>query len=167
MNITKKIIITDTNIITDLNIAHILNKFVSLDNVYISDLIKYDEINNQTGDLEVINKFKVIKSSDKDIIDALSINKKEVKLSIYDANNFVLAKKHNGILATGDSKLRNYAMKNGIPVIRTLKIIELLLDNKIISKEESLNACNLLKNNTFTRIPIKDIDNLINKLKKE
>ena len=44
MNITSKIIITDTNIITDLNNANILEKFVKLDNVYISDMVKNDEI---------------------------------------------------------------------------------------------------------------------------
>mgnify|MGYP006939889135 FL=1 len=35
MNITEKIIITDTNIITDLNNAGILEKFIELDNVYV------------------------------------------------------------------------------------------------------------------------------------
>ena len=40
MNIEKKIIITDTNIITDLYIANVLIEFINLDNVYISDVIK-------------------------------------------------------------------------------------------------------------------------------
>lgn len=48
MSITKKIIITDTNIITDLFNANILEEFINLDNVYISDLVKNDEINNKT-----------------------------------------------------------------------------------------------------------------------
>ena len=60
MNITSKIIITDTNIITDLNNAGILDKFVKLDNVYISDMVKNDEIKNSTGNLEIIHKFKTI-----------------------------------------------------------------------------------------------------------
>ena len=46
MNITTKIIITDTNIITDLNNANILEEFINMDNVYISDMIKNDEINS-------------------------------------------------------------------------------------------------------------------------
>ena len=45
MSITKKIIITDTNIITDLFNANILEEFINFDNVYISDLVKNDEIN--------------------------------------------------------------------------------------------------------------------------
>ncbi len=55
MNITTKIIITDTNIITDLNNAKILEYFAALDNVFISDLIKHDEINDLIG--HFFNKF--------------------------------------------------------------------------------------------------------------
>jgi hypothetical protein len=40
MNIEKKIIITDTFIVTDLYIANVLIEFINLDNVYISDVIK-------------------------------------------------------------------------------------------------------------------------------
>ena len=40
MNITAKIIITDTNIITDLSNAGVLEKFIELDNVFVSDLVK-------------------------------------------------------------------------------------------------------------------------------
>ena len=56
MNITKKIIITDTNIITDLSDANVLLEFIMLDNVYICDMIKVNEINEQTGNIEIINK---------------------------------------------------------------------------------------------------------------
>lgn len=58
MNITKKIIITDTNIITDLNNANILKEFVSLDNVYISDILKNDEINTKTCNLNLIKELE-------------------------------------------------------------------------------------------------------------
>ena len=57
MTITTKIIITDTNIITDLSNANILDKFVMLDNVYISDMVKNDEVNYDTGNIDIIQKF--------------------------------------------------------------------------------------------------------------
>ena len=63
MNITTKIIVTDTNIITDLHNANILEEFTGLDNVYISDLVKEEETNEKTGNLKVINKFKIIDAS--------------------------------------------------------------------------------------------------------
>lgn len=67
MNITKKIIITDTNIITDLSDANVLLEFIMLDNVYICDMIKVNEINEQTGNIEIINKMKVISATSEDI----------------------------------------------------------------------------------------------------
>lgn len=111
MNITKKIIITDTNIITDLNNANILEEFVNLDNVYISDLIKHDEVNFQTGNIKIINKFKVIPATANQLIKVNALSIKEKKLSTYDLVNYVIAKDNNCILATGDNRLKIYSLK--------------------------------------------------------
>lgn len=80
MNITKKIIITDTNIITDLSNAKILEKFINLDNVYISDMIKNDEINKKTCNPKLINKFKVIKSTSKQLIEITELSQQKKKI---------------------------------------------------------------------------------------
>lgn len=162
MNITKKIIITDTNIITDLNNANILKKFVNLDNVYISDLVKCDEINSNTGNTEIISNFKVITSTAEQLLEISSLSKVAKKLSIYDILNFIIARDNNCILATGDNRLKNFSEKNNVEVIRTLKIISLMKDKDIISTEEAITACELLRKNQKTRIPE---DDLIDKIK--
>lgn len=167
MNITTKIIITDTNIISDLNNAKILEQFVELDNVYISDLIKYDEINSATGDTNIISKFKIINATAEELAEISSVRLKKPRLSPYDALNYIIARDNNGILATGDNELKKYAEKNGIEVIRTLKIVELMLRNNIISYKEAIKACKLLNATPTTRIPKEDIDNLIEKLEKD
>ena len=154
MNITQKIIITDTNIITDLNNANILEAFVKLDNVYISDMVKNDEINSNTGNVNIINRFKTISA-------------KVNGLSQYDIINYIIARDNNAILATGDNKLKIFSENNGIDVIRTLKIIKLIETNKIISKDEAIEACTLLKENKSTRIPKDNIEDLINEFKKD
>lgn len=167
MNITKKIIITDTNIITDLNNANILKEFIELDNVYISDIIKSDEINSKTGNINLINKFKVITASSKQLIEVNNLSKKEKRLSTYDLLNYVIARDNNCILATGDNKLKIYSESKKIEVIRTLKIIKLMKNNNIISCRKAIDACIRLKNNPSTRIPKEDINNLINELNKD
>ena len=167
MSLKEKIIITDTNIITDLDTALILEDFVNLDNVFISDLVKRDEINYKTGNIDVINNFKVISSTDSEIIEAIELSKIERKLSIYDLNNYILARNNNGILATGDNRLKLFAEKNNIEVIRTLKVISYLKKNSIISTEKAINALILLKDSPTCRIPSNDIDNLINDFNKE
>lgn len=163
MSITKKIIVTDTNIITDLSNAKILKQFVALDNVYISDMILNDEINSKTCDINIKN-FKVLQSSSKQLLEVSNLANVYRKLSIYDLLNYVLARDNNGILATGDNRLKKFSETKGIEVIRTLKIIELMVNNNVISYKEAITACELLKNNSDTRIPLESINELMKKL---
>ena len=167
MNITSKIIITDTNIITDLDNANLLEKFVKLDNVYISDMVKNDEIKTSTGDINLIKQIKVIETSGEQFLEMMELKKENKKLSTYDLINYILARDNNFILATGDNRLKDFAEKNNVEVIRTLKIIKLLNEKSIISSNEAINACELLKLNPFTRIPEENINNLVNKLEKD
>ena len=162
MNITKKIIITDTNIITDLNNANILEKLVNLDKVYISDLVKCDEINSNTGNTKIISNFKVISSTADQLLEISCLSKIAKKLSTYDILNFILARDNDCILATGDNRLKKFSEKNNVEVIRTLKIISLMREKNIISTEEAITACELLRKNQKTRIPE---DDLIYKIK--
>lgn len=167
MNIATKIIITDTNIITDLNNANILEEFISLDNVYISDMVKNDEINSKTGNVKLINKFKVISATAAQLIEVSNLTYTEKKLSTYDLLNFVIARDNNCILATGDNRLKNYSEQNGVEVFRTLKIIKLMKENNVISCRKAIEACNLLKQCPNTRIPATHVNNLIEELEKD
>ncbi len=167
MNITTKIIITDTNIITDLSNANILDKFVKLDNVYISDMVKRDEINSDTGNVNIIKKFKTINATSEEIDEIFKISQKIRGLSPYDIINFIIARNNNAILATGDKKLKDYSEANGVEVIRTLKIIKLMKEKNVITTKEAINACSKLKENNNTRIPSANIDNTIKEFEKD
>lgn len=79
-------------------------------------------------------------------------------MSFYDLLNFIIARNNNGILTTRDNRLKEYSIKNNVEVIRTLRIIRLMYENKIISRDKALNAYTLLIDNNNTRIPV----NLIN-----
>lgn len=167
MNITPKIIITDTNIITDLNNANILKEFISLGNVYISDMVMNDEINSKTGNVKLINTFKVIEATTNELLEVTKLSLTEKKLSTYDLLNYVIAKNNNAILATGDNRLKLFSESKGVEVIRTLKIIELMVEHNSISKDKAIRACELLLKSPKTRIPKNDINNLLEKLKKD
>lgn len=167
MNITEKIIITDTNIITDLNNAGLLEEFITIKNVYVSDLIKADELNSKTGNLNTLKKAKVISATEKQVLEAVNLSLINKKLSMYDLLNYVLARDNNCLLATGDNRLKQYAETNDVEVIRTLKIIELMTTHGIISKEIAIISCQKLKENPRTRIPIDSIEQVITFLTKE
>lgn len=167
MSIKERIIVTDTNIITDLSNANVLEEFILLDNVYISDMVKSDEINYKTCNCESIDRLKTISLNAEQLKEVYNLSTIESGLSPYDLISYVIARDNNYILATGDNRLRNYSLSNGVSVIRTLKIIELMAKEKIISNKKAIDACNLLKMNPSTRIPINYINNLINKLNKD
>lgn len=162
MNITKKIIVTDTNIITDLFNCKLLDDFIVLDNVYVSDIVKRDEFNEKTASFEIISKIKCLELSENDLEEVMKLRINNQKLSSYDLASYVIAKKHGALLATGDNKLRQFSIENGLEVIRTLKIIELLYLKNVISKEKLLEALDLLINNDKTRIPKNEILKLKN-----
>ena len=99
MNIKNKTIITDTNIITDLSVANVLKFFVTMDNVYTSDLVKRDEINANTGDIETIKLLKTITASPEQLKEIFEISEKEKSLSAVDIINYILSQDNNAILA--------------------------------------------------------------------
>ena len=164
MTITPKIIITDTNIITDLDNAGLLDKFTGLDNVYINDMVKNDEINFKTGNVDLINRMNVLPLTVEQLQEVNKLTLEEKALSQYDLINYIVARENNCILATGDNRLKKYSEEHGVEVIRTLKIIELMTYKSIISENDAINACINLKNNRYTRIPEIHINELINKL---
>lgn len=165
MNITQKIILADTNIITDLNVANVLDKFIKLDNVFISDMIRNDEINFKTCDIDLIRNMKTVSSSPNQIMEMCLLSMQVSKLTRYDVMNYIIARDNNYLLATGDKALKEFSEKNQVTVIRTLKIIEFMYDNNIITLDEVINGLNSLKNYPKTRIPIQLIDELLDKIK--
>ena len=130
-------------------------------------MIKNDEIKSSTGNLNVINKFKTIKATQEQIAEIFYISQKEKGLSPCDIINYIIARDNNAILATGDQKLKIFSENNGVEVIRTLKIIKLMKNKNIITTNKAIKACELLKTSNDTRIPAKEIDKIINELKKE
>ena len=165
MNITEKIIVTDTNIITDLHIAGVLKKYSALNNVFISDLVKNDEINFKTCNIETIEDMKTISSSANELLEANLLSIQQPKLTTHDIINFILARDNNYILATGDKDLKVFSESKNVEVIRTLKIIELMCIHGVITYSEALNGLYSLKKYPKTRIPIQLIDDMIDKIK--
>lgn len=101
MNITAKIIITDTNIITDLNNAGVLEKFIELDNVFVSDLVMNDEFNSKPCDEHILNRMKTIRFTAEQMLELEKLQRTTNKLSQYDLINYIIARDCDGILATG------------------------------------------------------------------
>ena len=83
-----------------------------LDNVYISDMVKNDEIKNSTGNINTIKKFKTIEATDKQLLEIIKISNEKNGLSQYDIINFIIARDNNGILAYQNLLIRLIPIKS-------------------------------------------------------
>lgn len=92
MNICTKIVTTDTNIITDLDNAKLLDVFINLDNVRMCDVVKNDELNDKTVKNTILSNVKCLELDEKMLEEVLYLKGIHRKLSFYDIANYVIAK---------------------------------------------------------------------------
>ena len=87
MNITTKIIITDTNIISDLNNAKILEQFVELDNVYIIKNVEIPTSIVECGFLSNASEKNKLQNSEYQQKIADTIKNAIINYSVFLSNN--------------------------------------------------------------------------------
>lgn len=160
----KIILISDTNVITDLYIAgeSILEKFLSLENVYMCSLVKNYEINSNTCPSYFHEEIKMINEDSLETNEASKLSSKLNGLSIYDLLNFSVCKKRGFELATGDQKLRKYSEEFGVSVKGVLKIMDEMLDENLINYSEYKEGLTNLLNDENVRLPETEINKRIN-----
>lgn len=141
-----QIAIQDANILIDLVKLEILGKFFSLPYQFLTtNLVLAELYEEQIALFQVFissGTFRVIdvQPAALSIIQQLSLQ--DPKPSIQDWSVLHYAKQLNAILMTGDNPLRKVAMAHGIEVCGILRILDELIDARVISESE---ACTLLK----------------------
>lgn len=160
------IIISDTNVISDLSETELLLKILRLDNIYVVDLVKKIEFNSKTCDILYLDKIKEKELDSSDMQEVIKLKLQTKGLSECDLMNYVIAKKYSAILLTGDKKLKNFALKNGVPTKGTLWLLEVLYEHNYLTKRELLMAYErLLVAND--RLPRGELYKRIDQLKQE
>jgi rRNA-processing protein FCF1 len=135
-----KVIINDANILIDLVHLNLLEVFIQLEfDLKITDFV-FDELNE--GQKELINIHIVteqiqliITEEEDDFQSIVTILNNSSGLSFEDCSVWHYANKLNGILLSGDGKLRKQATANGINVKGILFVFDQLLIHNLISFE--------------------------------
>lgn len=153
----------DTNIVLDAQSAEILGA-LNFSMFYVSYLVLYDEILKQVSNFNYEN-IMIIKETNTQIGEVVSITSRNNKISTYDAINLVLARDYNFTLVTGDQKLKDEAIKYNIKCIGTLGLIKKLIEINKISVVEAIIGLEKLKSSPDRRIPHQLIDKLVVELK--
>ncbi len=132
------ILINDANILIDLVHLDLMNVFIQLEVELKTTDFVYEELNNEqkaliqnfveTGSIEII---VTTEGEDFDRIAEILANSKG--LSFEDCSVWHYAEKLNGILLSGDGRLRNQATASGISVRGILYIFDQLLLNGLLT----------------------------------
>ena len=153
--------ILDTNIIIDAFSANILH-CLKFSGFMVSQVVFQEEVIKQISVCN--NDLNLINESFDELVSANNYHENNKHISFYDALNFTIAKQRKWTLVTGDQNLVKFANKNDVNCIGTLKLIEILVDRKLVGIEESINALTKLKQDVTRRIPHHLIDIMIKKL---
>jgi len=144
-----RVIINDANILIDLVQLDLMKEFIQLElDLKTSDFV-YEELNDEqkkvvaafvkSGDIKII-----VTDDDDDLNSIVSILTSSSGLSFEDCSVLHYASKLNGILLSGDGKLRKQALANGITVRGILFIFDQLLLNNLITFESAINKIKVL-----------------------
>lgn len=138
-----RIIINDANILIDLVHLDLMNEFIKLELDLKTIDVVFDELNDdQKIIIEAYINSKHIDlitiEKEEDFKSITSVFESNSGLSFEDCSVWHYANKLNGILLSGDGKLRKQAMANGISVKGILYVFDQLLLHKIISFEHAI-----------------------------
>ena len=157
----REIVVNDTNILIDMYSAGLL-EYIHLSGVMFHTVdFVIEELRLSPYERPLIEKLiqdgtlHVAQTSSEEMSDILSIH--STNLSFVDCAVLAYAKKRNLRLLTGDKKLRNHAVDEGILVSGILWVVDLFVEEGIVTPADMIEKLhNLL--NTNKRLPRKLIE---------
>jgi predicted nucleic acid-binding protein len=164
-----KIIVNDANILIDLISIDLLDNFLNLDfEFHTNDLIlnEIDDPEQKRTLEEVIKAQKLFIHGTKaeDYSQIISLMSKN--LSFEDCSIWFYTKKVEGILLTGDAKLRKMVEQDNIEVRGILFVFDLLVEKNILERHIAVDKLNQLST-INSRLPQKEINKRLTLWKSE
>lgn len=127
-----RVVINDANILIDLIHLDLADLFFSVDGLELktTDFVfeeLHEEQKNVIGHFIHHQSLEIIESQDDDLIKIYQMHSSASGLSIEDCSVWYHAKKNQGILLTGDGKLRKHSSADGVEVRGILFVFDYLL----------------------------------------
>jgi predicted nucleic acid-binding protein len=151
-------LVTDASILFDAVKGGILHEMFQLPFIFItSDFVAYRELT--TPPLSSFEKagIRIEELSGSQITILEEIHTAHRNLSVNDISVFILAKDQDITLVTGDEALRKYAESSGVQVHGILWILDELVRNEIIRKNDAAIALRRMLDNEC-RLPKTECD---------
>ena len=164
-----KLIITDSSVFFDIIKIEALTEFFALNfEICTTDLVKGEILESeQREQIEIFiqtKKLTVFELSEKEIDEVEKFKTKRFFKTLIDKTVLWKAKQLNCPLLTGDAKLKNEAIDQGVEVHGSLWVIRIIVEQKIITAETGIAFLEKLKI-INDRLPIEEIEKMIKKFK--
>lgn len=161
----KKIVVNDTNVFIDLLEVGLLDKFFCLPwEIHTTDLVMLELLREgQKETVEVYEKdgnLIVAKFEFDELLKINNLYKKynsKTNVSLTDCSVWYYAKQNSYTLLTGDRKLRNSAINEGVEVRGIIYVFDALVESGIIPKYMAIERLELLKEHN-PRLPQNEIE---------
>ncbi len=167
---SMKLVITDSSVFFDIIKIQALPEFFALDfEICTTDFVKGEILESeQKEQIEMFirsQKLIVFELTEQEIDEVQNLKTTRFFKTLIDKTVLWKAKQLNCPLLTGDAKLRNEALEQGVIVHGSLWVIQIIVEQKIISPEVGIRFLEILKT-VNDRLPLDEIEKLIRKLKK-
>lgn len=160
----KKIVVNNTNVFIDLHDVGLLEQFFLLPwEVHTTDFVMRELLNEgQKGTVATYehSSLHIATFDFEEILKIDNLHKKAINntnLSITDCSVCYYAKQNNYTLLTGDRKLRNYALNEGVEVRGIIYVFDELVANSIVPANLAAKKLVLLKS-INPRLPDSEIE---------
>lgn len=161
---------SDTNMWIDFAIIDRLSLPFKLPYIY---LMNEDAVSNELLQPEGLGEkltglgLQAVSMIEEELYLAEKLIEKYRKPSSYDCIALAIAKCRKIVLLTGDGALRKAAIQEGVEVIGSIKVLDLLFENTLIDSSEYLYCLEEFKrhNGEKIRLPVVALQERINKLR--
>lgn len=153
---SKSLCVVDANIIIDLHIGALLDHLFSLPYTPATPRSIISKQQRPPGYSVVKMGLIPLDLSETQICETSSFRKQYPRLAIDDIHAFILAHDLSVPLLTGDSGLRRLAQSTGLSVYGTLWVLDTLVQQNTISRQQAATSLNLMTQNS-RRLPASEV----------
>lgn len=155
-----KLHINDANILMDIVKLDLTDVFLTLEfELYTTDFV-FAEMELEQQEQLLSDRLIKIGASQEDMMAIFELSEQQAGLSFEDCSTWYFAKKMDGILVTGDGKLRKKASASGVEVRGMIYIIEQIKEQGLLPLAVCIEKLTVLKE-LNDRLPIDEINNRI------
>lgn len=158
------LLVSDANIFIDLEKIGLLIEFSKLDiEISTSDFV-FNELNTKQQMLVKSLNIDIYTLNSDELIIFLNEYQAlgQVKISSQDYSIYYFAKKYKAYLLSNDKALRNFSKKNSVDVKGIFYILDLIIEQSTLSKNDLSASIALLLNNSW--LPTNEINKRLERL---